>query len=264
MIPTYQAVTLGVVQGLSEFLPISSSAHLILVPWAAGWSDPGLAFDVALHLGTLLALLAYFWKDWFSLAKDALVEPGESLLLKLAWGTLPAAVVGLAFKHQIETALRAPWIGAVLLAGFGLLLGYAERQSSKTLETGAVSWNQALAVGAAQALALMPGVSRSGVTMTAALLLGMNSAAAARFSFLLATPAMFGAGLVEGRHILKLHETIGAPFFAAILTSAVVGAAVIHYFLAYLKRRSLKPFVVYRVLLGASILLLYIAGRAPQ
>jgi undecaprenyl-diphosphatase len=264
LIPTYQAVTLGVVQGLSEFLPISSSAHLILVPWAAGWPDPGLAFDVALHLGTLCALLAYFWKDWLDLSKDAVTEPRDSLLLKLAWATLPAAVVGLAFKHQIETALRAPWIGATFLAGFGLLLGYAERQSSQSLETRAVSWNQALAIGAAQALALMPGVSRSGVTMTAALLLGMNSASAARFSFLLATPAMLGAGLVEGRHILKLHETLGAPFFAAILTSAVVGAAVIHYFLAYLRSRSLKPFVAYRVALGAAILLLCLSGRAPQ
>jgi undecaprenyl-diphosphatase len=253
-----QAVSFGVVQGLTEFLPVSSSAHLVLLPWLAGWPDPGLAFDVALHLGTLAALLVYFWRDWLKLAREALSSPRDSLLLKLAWGTLPAAIVGVAFKHWIETVLRAPWIAGMLLAVFGLLLGAGEWYGSRRRDEASVGWGEALLIGAAQALALMPGVSRSGVTMTAALFLGLSSEGAARFSFLLATPAMFGAGLLEGRHIAG--SAVGAPFYLAVLSSAIVGTAVIGALLSYLRRRSLMPFVVYRVVAGLTIMALWFAG----
>lgn len=254
-----QALVLGAVQGATEFLPVSSSAHLVLVPWFSGWKDPGLAYDVALHLGTLAAVALYFARDWLAIVRSGLTQPrgpeGRRLWM-LAAATLPGAVAGLLLEDLAEKAFRHPAAIAANLMAFGLLMGWAEARGAKRLGDGEIGWKEALGIGAAQALAIMPGVSRSGVTLTAGLLLGLTPHAAARFSFLLSTPLLAGAGLLELR---KLAATpMDASFWLGIAASAAVGLASIGFLMNYLKTRSLKPFVVYRVVLGVVILLAFL------
>ncbi len=266
-----QAVVLGIVQAITEFLPISSSGHLILVPWLLGWDAPllnSLAFDAALHLGTGLALVVFFWRDlagYVTAVRRGLTDPAArcTSAWRLAWmvavGTVPGAILGLAAEKTIEELFRSPARVASLLVVFSLLLYAADRFGRKVRPLDALGWRDAIIVGIAQALALMPGVSRSGVTMSVALALGLTREAAARFSFLLATPVTVGAGLYKLVKAVRDGDLSAdqAPLFAAgILTAGLVGWVVIRAFLAYVRGRSLAPFVAYRMLAGLGVLAL--------
>ena len=255
-----QAALLGALQGLTEFLPISSSAHLYVVPEMLGWRYQGLAFDVALHWGTLLALVVAFWRDWLDLARGALRPGGagaeaRGILLRLAVASVPAAVAGLLLEDAATRYLRAPALQAGTLVLFGLLLWLADRRPGRPAagDAGALpGWGTSLLVGAAQALALVPGVSRSGVTMTAGRAAGLDRVAAARFSFLLATPITFGAGLLELRHLA--HDVPAATLAAGVVSAAVVGLLAIRGLLRWLARAGFAAFFAYRVALAALIL----------
>ncbi|MCC7104402.1 MAG: undecaprenyl-diphosphatase UppP [Chloroflexi bacterium] len=271
----FEAVVLGIVQGLSEFLPISSSGQLILARWLFGWEENAstLVFDVALHLGTLVAVLTYFWRDWvevFQAIAGGLVNPKARATprWRLGWllviGSIPGALIGLAFESAVENLVRQPAVVAVLLMVFGLILLAADRVGRQQRELADVRLLDALAVGFAQALALVPGVSRSGITLTAGLLCGLERATAARFSFLLSSPIIFGAGLWEMRKILAPDAT-GIPFtifLTGMIASAVVGFLAIGFLLRYLSRNSVAVFVWYRLAVGLAVLaLLAIRGR---
>jgi len=253
-----QAIVLGILQGAGEFLPISSSAHLALAPKVFGWQDPGLAYDVMLHLGTLLAVAAYFAKDWLKIFSDAVRRPGEHdgrLLWLLAAGSLPAGIAGLLLNHAAETAFRNPlWIAFNLLF-FSVFIWLADRKPAQNLEESAFTLKHALLIGLAQSLALMPGASRAGMTIMAALFLGYSRSSAARLSFLLGTPIILGAGLMEMRKFTP--ASVDAAFMSGLAASFLTGLAVIWFFMAWMKKRGLAPFLVYRVLLGAAIMLLF-------
>ena len=264
--PTWQAAILGVLQGLTEFLPISSSAHLILLPWMAGWPPLGILFDVVIHGGTLLAVLIYFRKDWKSVIDEIFTrlrghvwwKGSGSLVDALIVGTTPAVIVALALKDWIEQYARVPKVTIVTLAAFGLLLLWADRRHGERSVSG-VTMRDAFLVGLAQSLALVPGVSRSGITITAALFLGFSRRESARFSFLLATP-IIALGALDGGLLLALGEGGGSlhagAVLAGVLVSFVVGYFCIKYFLQFLRSRSFLPFVIYRLGLAAVILLL--------
>lgn len=251
----FQAAVLGAVQGLAEFLPISSSAHLALAPRLLGWPDQGLAFDVALHMGTLAALAACFWRDWLGLLKAGLTRsdtPERRLFDGMVLGTVPAGLAGLALADLAKTAFRDPGRIALTLAAFGVLMGLADRFGRKERESSSSAGvKDMLLVGLAQALALVPGVSRSGITMTAALGLGFDRVAAARLSFLLGVPITAAAGLHELPDALPF---LGEPaFWVGILTSALVGMAAIKGLLRLIAGTGLVPFAVYRVLFGLAL-----------
>lgn len=281
--PIYQAVVLAIVQAVTEFLPISSTAHLALVPWLLrhhGWQDPGLEFDVALHLGTLLAVLAYFWRLWvrvvfagFGLAPPVAPAAGvpdeavadRRLLWLLALGTIPAGVAGLALEKYVKSTLRSPFVMAASLILVALVMAYGERIARPTRGLKDLRLGDSLLVGGAQAVALIPGVSRSGITITAALVRGYRRDSAARFSFLLATPVVAGAAAVEGLHLLRHGIPAGMrlPFLAGVLVAAVAGYAVIEFLIRYLQTRTLKIFIYYRLVFGLIILGLAIFSSAP-
>jgi undecaprenyl-diphosphatase len=253
------AVVLGLVQGLTEFLPVSSSGHLILVPHVFGWPDQGLAVDAALHLGTLAALVAYFRGELIGLLTGALAR---RLILVLAAATIPAAVLGLVFGRMIETSLRAPLLIAITTAFWGVVMWVADRRAGPTAggegdPIARVGWGQGLLVGSAQAMALIPGTSRSGITITTGLFGGLDRATAARFAFLLGIPVTAGAGLVKSLELLKggLPPGESGPLVVAILTSFVSGWFAVWFLVRYLKQRSLLPFVLYRFALSALILI---------
>lgn len=267
--PLYQAVLLALIQGFTEFLPISSSAHLALCPWLLGWQDQGLTFDIALHLGTLVAVLVYFARDWFHLllrgfgirseAAPAYVQENPQLLWHLAAATLPVGVVGLLLKDVVETALRSPYSIGFMLIAVGLLIGYADRRGTRDKQLGSMRFVDTMTIGLAQALAVVPGTSRSGITIATALLRNLDRESAARFSFLLSTPAIGGAALKAVYDMLKdggLEAGMALPFVVGILVSCVTGVVVIAFFLRYLRRNTLRFFVLYRVIFGIMILLL--------
>ncbi len=257
---SWQSAVLGLVQGLTEFLPVSSSAHLALFPWVLGWQDPGLAFDAALHLGTLVAAAAFFWREWLAIFKGALHDPrsdGGRLLFGLAAGTIPAAAAGLALHDRLEVLGRFPPVPAAMLVVFGLLLGAAAKYGRRTIKLRDVTFRDALLIGCAQALALVPGVSRSGVTITAALALGLDFEAAATFSFLLAAPITLGAAL-HGLHRLD-PSLLGTPFWIGLAFSAVSGGLAIRALLGVLARWGAAPFVAYRTLAGAGIFAIWLS-----
>lgn len=254
------ACVLGLIQGISEFLPISSSAHLTLAPWLLGWPDPGLTFDVALHAGTLVAIVVYFWRDWLDILSGAAVRPSSAqgkLLGMIALGSIPAAVIGLLFEKKAEEALRSPALIASLLIGFGLLMEAADRRSRRSGTIHDLTWSRALIVGCAQALALAPGVSRSGSTLTAALALGLTREESARFSFLLAAPIIAGAAVLKLRH-LQVADLTG-PFCAGVAVSAVSGLLAVGYFLSRIRTTGTWPYTVYRLVAGVAVLVLYYA-----
>lgn len=259
-------IWLALVQGLTEFLPVSSSAHLILVPSLLKWPDQGLAFDVAVHLGTLMAVVAYFRNDivtlFFSWIKS--MKPnGMSAEGRLAWGiilgTIPAGLVGLAFKDVIEVYLRSPLVIAATTIIFGLLLWFADKRSKLVRDEYTLSWQDFLVIGSAQAMALIPGTSRSGITITAGLLLGLTREASARYSFLLSIPIIVLSGLGVTKDLL----TSTAPVEWNTLLIGTVIAAIsaficIHYFLAFINRMGMTPFVIYRLLLGVLLLWVFL------
>ena len=252
-----QTAVLGAVQGLTELLPVSSSAHLALASRVLRWPDQGLTYDVALHWGTLAALVGYFRKDLWELARAA-ISPSPSTERRLAWGlclgTVPAAVTGLLLEDRVETLLRNPvWI-AVFMIAFGILLGVVDRMARKQGDIRGMTLADCLWVGLAQSLALLPGVSRSGITLTAALFLGLRRVEAVRFSFLLSVPIVFGAGVLKLRHLDP--AALDLSFWTGILVSAGTGLGAIAFLLRFVRERSLLAFAVYRVAAGALILLL--------
>jgi undecaprenyl-diphosphatase len=254
----FQAVVLGVLQGTGEFLPISSSAHLALAPRMFGWTYQGLAYDVMLHLGTLLAVLLYFAKDWLKIFKDAVERPLQKegrMLWLLAAASVPAGVAGLLFNDLAETLFRDPrWI-AFNLIFFSFIIYLADRRPRQVLEESSFTLKDALLIGLAQTLALMPGASRSGMTIMAALALGYSRPAAARLSFLMSTPIILGAGLLEAR---KLNAAdLNAAFAWGLTSSFLAGLAAIFLVLAWLRKGRLTPFLVYRTLLGTAILWMF-------
>ena len=254
----FHACVLGLIQGVSEFLPVSSSAHLALTPWLLGWPDPGLTFDVALHAGTLAAVLGYFWRDWLELLTQSAAcptGPQARLLGMLALGSVPAAVFGLAFEKAAEATLRGPALVAALLIGFGALMEAADRFGRRARCGSDLSWGGGLLIGCAQALAIAPGVSRSGVTMTAALALGLTRQDSARFSFLLATPIIAGASLLKLRHLHAVDLT--GPFWMGVIVSAVSGWAAVGFLLKSLPSTGVRPYAAYRVLAGLAVLAVY-------
>lgn len=259
------ALVLAFIQGLTEFLPISSSGHLVLVPVLLGWEDQGLAFDVATHVGTLAAVVFYFRHELWPMIRDALgtLRGGaRSRESDLAWfvvlGTIPAVVFGGLFGGYISTALRSPLVIAATTAGFGVLLWVADARGSNQRPESSIGWRDALIVGLAQALALVPGTSRSGITITAALFLGLERQAAARFSFLLSIPVILAATCYES---LKLARSpVPADWLAlslGTLVSGVVAYLTIRGFIALLGRIGLAPFAIYRLLLAAVLVWIY-------
>ncbi len=257
-----QGILYGAIQGLTEFLPVSSSAHLTLLPWLAGWEDPGLGFDVALHVGTLLAVLWYFWREWWELAIGALdglrrgrpiANEKASLFWKIAAASVPGAVLGLALEHKAEEAFRAPALIACTLASLGALLYWSDRRPDSSAGVDAIEWSDALWIGLAQAAAIVPGVSRSGVTISVARLRGIGREAAARFSFLLSTPIIAGAAALKSRALLAAGHDPAQ--LAALVSSAVFGFASIAALIHYVRQRSYLPFVLYRFGLAALVIL---------
>ena len=260
-----QILVLALVQGITEFLPISSSAHLILVPVLLGWQDQGLAFDVAVHVGSLIAVVGYFWRDVWSVSQGTLgwlggrgMNPDARLGLLVVLGTIPAGLAGLLFNDPIELYLRSPLVIAATTIGFGLLLWWADtRRGARTVEH--MTWRDGLWIGVAQALALIPGTSRSGITMTAALMLGMQREAAARFSFLLAIPLILLAGGLKTLELLSLDGPVDwAAIAGGTVLSAISAYACIHLFLGAINRMGFAPFVAYRLVLGIVLLVLFL------
>ncbi|MDH7578812.1 MAG: undecaprenyl-diphosphate phosphatase [Bacillota bacterium] len=258
----WQAVILGLVQGLGEFLPISSSAHLVLLPWFFGWSYQGLTVDVALHLGTLVAVVAYFWRDWLDLLLGALkwLKGVQTLEGRLFWylllASLPGAALGYLLESWAETVFRTPVLVGSMLIILGLVLYWADRKGTKGKEINQVGLLESIIIGFSQAAAIIPGVSRSGITMTAGLLTGLTREGAARFSFLLSVPIIFGAGVLKVPDLMAHPEMVNLPFLVGVFVSAVTGIASIGFLLRYVKTRNYLPFVWYRVLLGALIFFL--------
>ncbi len=261
-----QIIALAVLQGLTEFLPISSSAHLILLPIIAGWEDQGLAFDVAVHIGTLLAVIFYFRQQLRTLINDWFrsIQLGQTVGdSKLAWaiglGTIPVGLVGLFFNDAIEFSLRDPLVIAATTIGFGLLLGWADWQGKRVRDEHSLRWQDILFIGVAQAISLIPGTSRSGITMTAGLMLGLTRQAAARFSFLLSIPVTFLAGTLKTTELIvaDTHTDWMVLFYGAAF-SAVSAYLCIVIFLKLLERIGMWPFVIYRLILGAILLWLFL------
>jgi len=260
-----QIIILAIVQGITEFLPISSSAHLILVPQLSDWPDQGLAFDVAVHVGTLSAVVWYFRCEVITMARDWGIscvqrqQVGES---RLAWavilGSIPVAVFGLLLHDLVDTTLRSPLVIAWATIGFGLLLWLADVIGRRVRDEHRLGWKDILVIGLAQAVALIPGTSRSGITMTAGLLMGLTRQAAARFSFLLSIPAILMAGSYESLKLVEQGTVEWKPLVLGTLLSGITAYLCIHWFLKLLDRIGMLPFVIYRLLLGAGLLYVFL------
>lgn len=261
-----QILVLAVVQGVTEFLPISSSAHLILVPILSSWQDQGLAFDVALHLGSLSAVLLYFRRDIIAMTRSwcrSLVTRQVDDDAKLAWavlfGTIPVGVAGLLLNDFISTELRSPLYLAVGMIVFGLLLGWADWKHSGVRSERQINWKDVLFIGLAQAVALFPGTSRSGITITAGLMLGLSRDAAARFSFLLSIPViLIACGLQVVEMLGSGQDPDWSAMAAGVVLSGISAYLCIHFFLAFIEKIGMQPFVVYRLLLGALLVWIFI------
>jgi undecaprenyl-diphosphatase len=262
-----QAIVLGIVQGATEFIPISSSGHLVLVPWLFGWPNPGLAFDTVVHLGTLLAVLAVLWSDllslavawWHSVSRREVRTPQAWVAWWVILGTIPAALMGMLWEEQFEALFHNPPRVAVLLLVTGLWLTLAEHLGRKERQPEQLGWRESLVIGLAQGCAIAPGISRSGATIGAGVLLGLKRDAATRFSFLLATPIILGAGLLQVKRLLELPD-LGAslpPLLLGFVAAFVSGYVCIRFLLAYVKGRSLTVFSVYCWVAGLSAIILY-------
>ncbi|MBE03038.1 undecaprenyl-diphosphate phosphatase [Marinobacter lutaoensis] len=257
----FQALFLGLLQGLTEFLPISSSAHLILTPAFFGWSDQGVGFDLSVHLGTLLAVVLYFRREVFGIARDGLVSVARRRIVGqgalagyLVIGTIPAGLAGLALLDLIDSVLRSPSVIFATTLLFGLLLGIADWLPKRTRTLDTLSWKDALLVGIAQAMALVPGTSRSGVTITAGLFLGMTRETASRFSFLLSIPIIVLAGSVKLLEAATSDVAVDwSGFLIGGVTSFVMAITAIHFFLKWLDKVGMWPYVIYRIALAAVI-----------
>jgi undecaprenyl-diphosphatase len=262
----FQALVLGIIQGLTEFLPVSSSAHLALAPWILGWADPGLAFDVALHLGTLVAVLWFFRDEWVRLAGSAweivrtrrIVSPDQRRVLHLVIATIPAAIAGKLLGDYADTTLRSPRLIATTLIVMGVVLWLVDKVVAQTRSIDEMRWPHALAIGVAQMFALVPGVSRSGATITGARGLAFNRESAAVFSFLMSMPITAAAA------VLKVPEALREggprlPLFVGVVAAGISGWLAISVLLRYVSRHSYGVFAIYRVLLGIAVFALLAA-----
>jgi len=273
-LPLYQAVVLGIVQGLSEFLPISSSAHLLLLPWLFAWPilrDPALnkTFDVALHFGTLIALFSYYARDavgllaaWLRSAwRRRISEPTERLAWMILITVVPAGLFGWRYEEFIEQRLGDPRLIGLLLIVFAGLLALAELVGRRRRAAEEVGLKDAIIIGCAQALSLFPGVSRSGITITTGLFVGLKRDAAARFTFLMSLPIIAGAALFKAAHLAThgMPHGMGLPFAAGVIASALSGYAAVAFLIRYLQARTVYPFVWYRIVVGLGVLGLWVA-----
>lgn len=270
-----QAIVMGIVQGLTEFLPISSSGHLIIVPYIFGWTDPfidSLAFSVMLHMGTLLALLVYFWRDWLELIPAGLAtirdrsfrrDPVRRRAWLIVATMIPAVIAGPILNDTLEQAIRRPGLVAAMLVVGAAILWLADRWGSQRKSMDDLGFGGAFGIGLAQALALVPGISRSGISISAARFLGLDRESAARFSFLMSAPIIAGAGVFEARKLVGtgLEGTHGSLLAAGFVAAAIAGGLAIHGLLAYLRRYPLTAFVVYRIALAALVAALLLAGH---
>lgn len=286
MIEFFQAIFIGLVQGTTEFLPISSSAHLVAIPYIFNWQYNGLAFDVALHFGTVIAIIAFFWRDWLSIVvraipnfqlrpfdsnsgRSELVEDQNSkfdrfdypknLLWQILVASIPAAIIGFLIQDLIEKSFHGPMMIAINLILFGLILWFVDTSAKKNSKIKDISFGQSFLVGIAQSIALVPGVSRSGITMIASRGIGLKRESAARFSFLLGTPAMIGAFLLKFKDLTPAELTL--PFFISVATSAIVGFLAIKFLLNYLKKSNFSIFLWYRIAFAALIIITIIYRR---
>jgi undecaprenyl-diphosphatase len=274
--PLIQAIVLAVIQGITEFLPISSSAHLALAPWLFGWKDQGLNFDIALHIGTLAAVLIYFFRDWLQIIGQAFgqkwghdpeLAKNPKLLWYLVAASIPAGLAGIALKKTVETTFRSPVLMGTMLVVIALVMAFAERIGKKIKDLSSLRLGDAMTVGFAQVLALVPGTSRSGITVTAGLFRELDRHAAARFSFLLSTPVTAGAA-VKGMYDLYKAGGLNDPsgtttLLTGIIVSAITGCAAIGFLLHYLKRYSLNVFIYYRIIFGIIVIALAVFFRYP-
>jgi undecaprenyl-diphosphatase len=271
--PLYQAIVLAVIQGLTEFLPVSSTAHLALVPQLFHWADPGLGFDVALHVGTLAAVLIYFFRDWVQVVVNGIGfnyrgskpdENSRALLWYLVVGTIPAGLAGLKFQKYAEHAWRSPYIIAAMLIGVAIVMYLSDKTGAEKNGLDQMSWFDVIMIGVGQAFAIIPGVSRSGITIAAARFRHFNREASARFSFLLSTPVIGAAALKDAWDLHKaggIPPEMKLPYLTGVLVSAIVGLIVIAFFLYYLRRHSLSVFVGYRIVFGIIVVALAVFLR---
>jgi len=271
--PLSQIIVLAVVQGLTEFLPISSTAHLYLTSWLLGWQTEALDFDIMLHVGTLIALLLYFLRDWVQIigqafglrvGRDNELRLNHMMLWLLVLGTVPIGVIGFLFNKQAETTWRNPFVMGTMMIVVGILMWLAESNSRKSRDLASVNAPDAVVIGMAQALAVIPGTSRSGISISAGLFRNLSAQTAARFSFLLSAPAIAGAAAKAFWDMHKLHQlhaVLETPFLVGVAVSAVTGCLVIAWFLQYLRRSTLRPFVYYRIIFGIIVLALAFIRR---
>jgi undecaprenyl-diphosphatase len=261
MFQQFHAFVLGAVQGLTEFLPVSSSAHLVLVPWLLDWQDQGLAFDVALHLGTLLALLIYYWREWFAMGASLVNgdKHQQRLLGLLIVASVPGAIIGLTFEKQAETVFRSPVLIAATLALLGVALWLFDRFEPQRRSMRDMTYADALLIGLSQAFAIVPGVSRSGSTITMARVVRVKREDAANFSFLMATPIIAGAGLVEGRHLMTSGISNGV--WLGFAAAAMFGLLSIAALIRFVRTRTYEPFAWYRI--GLAILVIAVFFHRP-
>lgn len=268
--PLVQVIVLAILQGITEFLPISSSAHLALAPWLFGWKDQGLDYDIALHIGTTVSVLIYFFRDWLQILANGFGftsirfhdDPALSRNPKLLWylvaATIPAGILGLLLKDVVETTLRSPFLMGTMLIAIGLLMYWAERRATHQRTIAEMTLADCMFIGCAQAMALIPGTSRSGITLTAGLMRNLDRATAARFSFLLSTPIVFAAAAKDALQLRKL-EFATSDLAIGIVLSGITGCAVIAFLLKFLRTNSVKPFVLYRVIFGIIVIALAFA-----
>jgi undecaprenyl-diphosphatase len=266
--PLIEVIVLGIVQGLTEFLPISSTAHLALVPWLFGWKDPGLAFDIALHVGTLVAILVYFFRDWVQVIAqgfgarvdgDPVLSRNRMLLWLMAIGTLPVGIAGLIFGEQAETTWRSPTVIGVMMIIIAGVIWWAERVGRRQKDLGQLTPLDAVAIGAAQALSIVPGTSRSGITIAAGLFRNFDRRAAARFSFLLSAPAVGAAAAKDFYDLMKdggIPPEMRSALLVGIIVSGITGVLVIQFFMNFLRKNTLQFFIAYRVIFGIIIIAL--------
>jgi undecaprenyl-diphosphatase len=259
-VTVFQAIVLGIIQGLSEFLPISSSAHLALTPWLLGWPAPGLSFDVALHVGTLIALVWFFWQEWLTLAraffaivrKRRIETESERRLMFVVVATIPGGLAGFLLQDYARTVFRTPALTGVMIIVMGIILWAVDRYARQDRGLPMMTWKDAVAIGLAQMFAIVPGVSRSGSTITAARAAGFSREAAAVFSFLMSFPIIFAAVVFEGRHAIE--DGITMPLVAGVVAAAVSGWLAISVLLKFVARNSYGVFAAYRLVVGIIVL----------
>jgi undecaprenyl-diphosphatase len=255
------SISIGAVQGIAEFLPISSSAHLVIFPYIFNWQYAGLQFDVALHFGTMLAIVIFFWSDWLKIVSNAFRKKGaigeypKNMLWQILVATIPAGIVGFLIKDHVEAYFHSPVLLSINLIVFGFLLWIVDKKSKSNQDVSKISYLKSFLVGLAQSLALIPGVSRSGITIIASRGIGLERESAAKFAFLLGTPAMIGAFLLEFKDVN--FSTLLFPFWLGVIVSAVAGFFAIKFLLNYLKKSDFSIFLWYRILIAIIVLSLF-------